>query len=797
MSPLSLGKELIKQSRGSNTPIAKHEPQLYGDLPDVTQEATSTFEVINECIYSSKWIGDTGQDSDTMSCECKDHFVGGENQACDENSDCINRLTLMECINEDCGCASECRNQRFQKCDYANVSVFKTEKKGYGLRADTDINQGRFIYEYVGEVIDEPRFHTRNAKYPTMGVKHFYFMSLEKDQFIDATMKGSIARFVNHSCNPNCETEKWVVGNKFRMGIFAKRDIKAGEELAFDYNVDRYGAEKQPCYCGEPNCLGYIGGKTQTNSAPKLSENLIEALGIDDEDMPAKKSRRPRKIDEDDEEYLAKAGRKPLDVDSVASVMSQLTSTKEKWIVSKLISRIQKCNDEAVLTRVLRFRGYMVIGKFLTIYMDDDNIISMILDTFINFPKITKNKITAAGVEPTIETLASSSNEEISSKAKELLEAWKTLETTYRIPRRMAGDQAEQINAIFLDRGRDSRSTSRTESPKRSPKSSTEPIPPWLANKNKPNFNNKPSPNFTKQPPRGPRADRERFGNHQSGDLPWGWHKCYQFNECYYYANDGRVSWDVPTQPCNGHGPPKIIPPPPPKPGQLREIQLLIQEAAAAAEAERKKKEDELKEKERQERRAKRKEKDAGKIYDAEKTRKYLSIAFGKHVPNMVNKFNRDLGSTPKSAKENVKKYSKEIVELLVDKEIRYHKQVVDPLNVCDDAKVAKVKLFVSEYVQKLIARRKAARQAEGKSSSPGGKRKHSSEAQEDALTKRLKSPTPPPSLSSGDAILTAVVPASSSPTKKRSHEEEGVESGRESPKRHRSCESLPNGISE
>jgi len=163
----------------------------------------------------------------------------------------------------------------------------------------------------------------------------------------------------------------------------------------------------------------------------------------------------------------------------------------------------------------------------------------------------------------------------------------------------------------------------------------------------------------------------------------------------------------------------------------------------------------------------------------------------------MVNKFNRDLGSTPKSAKENVKKYSKEIVELLVDKEIRYHKQVVDPLNVCDEAKVVKVKLFVSEYVQKLIVRRKAARQAEGKSSSPGGKRKHSSDAQEDGSTKRLKSPTPPPSLSSGDAVLPiTVIPSSSSssPTKKRSHEE--VEGGRESPKRHRSFESLCNEIS-
>lgn len=578
----------------------------------------------------------------------------------------------MECIDADCGCESDCQNQRFQRCDYADVSVFKTERKGYGLRADTDITAGQFIYEYVGEVIDEPRFRQRNAKYPAMGVKHFYFMSLEKDQFIDATMKGSIARFVNHSCNPNCETEKWVVGNKFRMGIFAKRDIRAGEELAFDYNVDRYGAEKQPCYCGEPNCLGYIGGKTQTDSAPKLSENLIEALGIDDDELRSscgsnagtKKSRRARKFGEDDGEYLAAAAHRPLDADSVPSVMSQLRSTKEKWIVSKLISRIRNCADEAVLTRVIRFRGYPTMGRFLTAYADDDNIVSMILSSFISFPKITKNKITAAGVEPAVEELALSSNQEISQKAKDLLAMWSTLETSYRIPRRTAGDhQAEQASStIFLDRGRDSRSASHTESPTRSPKNS-EPVPPWLAGKNK---QNKSSPNFSQQPPSGPRAmyhrGRGKFlsrrqqydnpnmiqspimgskigrsqqqqqssgggGGGASGDLPWGWHKCYQFNECYYYANDGRVSWDVPTQPCNGHGPPKTIPPPPPKPGQMQEIQLLIKEAAAAAEAERKRKEDELKEKERLERRSKRKEKEAGKTYDAEKTRKYLSIA--------------------------------------------------------------------------------------------------------------------------------------------------------------------------
>lgn len=51
------------------------------------------------------------------------------------------------------------------------------------------------------------------------------------------------------------------------MGIFSKRKILAHEELTFNYNVDRYGHDAQDCYCGEPNCVGSIGGKTQTDVA--------------------------------------------------------------------------------------------------------------------------------------------------------------------------------------------------------------------------------------------------------------------------------------------------------------------------------------------------------------------------------------------------------------------------------------------------------------------------------------------------------------------------------------------------
>jgi [histone H3]-lysine36 N-trimethyltransferase len=162
------------------------------------------------------------------------------NLACGDN-DCINFATSMECMDDECSCGVGCQNQRFQQRQYADVDVIQTDKKGYGIRANSVIPAHTFIYEYVGEVIEENAFRERMHDYDEQGIKHFYFMMIQQGEYIDATKKGGIGRFLNHSCAPNCYVDKWVVGTKLRMGIFADRNIQAGEELTFDYNVDRYG----------------------------------------------------------------------------------------------------------------------------------------------------------------------------------------------------------------------------------------------------------------------------------------------------------------------------------------------------------------------------------------------------------------------------------------------------------------------------------------------------------------------------------------------------------------------------
>ena len=462
----------------------------------------------------------------------------------------------MECFG-DCGCGSDCQNQRFQRQQFAEVTVIKTEKKGYGLRADSDLQPNDFIFEYIGEVIHEGQFRRRMLQYDEEGIKHFYFMSLSKGEFVDATKKGNLGRFCNHSCNPNCYVDKWVVGDKLRMGIFAERKINAGEELVFNYNVDRYGADPQPCYCGEPNCTGFIGGKTQTERATKLSHATIEALGIDDGDgwdtAVAKKPRK-KKAGEDDEEYINNIQPKLLDEDGVTKVMATLMQCKEKWIAVKLLGRIQCCDDEKVINRVVKMHGYQILNSGLTTWNEDFNVVLQILDILDHFPRLTRNKINDSKIETTVASLESCGDERVVKQATALLKEWSTLETAYRIPRlkRDPNSIIERHNHFerreaVREKPR-SKSISKSRSRSRSldaPKGPTAPTGPRssIPQRNGAFFGSRPS--F--RPPR------------PYNGLPSGWFTATSNGSTYYYSANGETTWTRPTRAAGQ-------PPPPPKP---------------------------------------------------------------------------------------------------------------------------------------------------------------------------------------------------------------------------------------
>lgn len=459
----------------------------------------------------------------------------------------------MECVG-DCGCGSACQNQRFLRKQYADVTVIKTEKKGFGLRADRDLKHGDFIFEYIGEVIDERTFRRRMVQYDEEGIKHFYFMSLTKGEFVDATKKGNLGRFCNHSCNPNCFVDKWVVGDKLRMGIFAERKIKAGEELVFNYNVDRYGADPQPCYCGEPNCTGFIGGRTQTDNATKLSHATIEALGIDDGDgwdtAVAKKPRR-KKASEDDEEYVNDLQPKSLEESGVNKVMAALRLCTEKWIAVKLLGRLQSSDDEKVGHRVIRMHGYEILKSTISTWMDDTNVVLQALDILHKLPRITRNKIQDSKIEETIEKLKAFEDERVQIEATKLLEAWSKLQIAYRIPRMKRDPNASTpIRENHFERrekGRE-RSRSRSKSPSiaapKGPSLAAAPSGPRGFPRNPAFFNG----------PRPPRARPQNF------NLPPGWFQATSTDNgvIYYYNTSGTTQWTRPTVAAGA-------PPPPPK----------------------------------------------------------------------------------------------------------------------------------------------------------------------------------------------------------------------------------------
>lgn len=66
-------------------------------------------------------------------------------------------------------------------------------------------------------------------------------LSIHPSSSLPLPGQGHLGRFINHSCDPNCETQKWLVHGELAIGLFAVRDVDAGEELTFDYNFERYG----------------------------------------------------------------------------------------------------------------------------------------------------------------------------------------------------------------------------------------------------------------------------------------------------------------------------------------------------------------------------------------------------------------------------------------------------------------------------------------------------------------------------------------------------------------------------
>ena len=133
-------------------------------------------------------------------------------------------------------------------CETELVQFRRSRIHGTGGYARREIAKGTRVIEYVGRRITKAESNVQCEG------ENVYIFTLDDEHDLDGNVDWNPARFINHSCAPNCEAE-W---DEDRLWIVALRDIQPDEELSFNYGYDLEDYREHPCGCGTPECVGYI-----------------------------------------------------------------------------------------------------------------------------------------------------------------------------------------------------------------------------------------------------------------------------------------------------------------------------------------------------------------------------------------------------------------------------------------------------------------------------------------------------------------------------------------------------------
>ncbi|KAL9615989.1 MAG: hypothetical protein Q9160_009088 [Pyrenula sp. 1 TL-2023] len=268
--PMFAGERLLNAGRDFRLPFS-----IFSPLP-AGQPKPDEWRKVNKNVF----VGDAGSIWRTSKFMEHSTCMCTPETGCVE--DCQNRFMFYECDDRNCNLGSDrCGNRSFAGLKERvkrggkfniGVEVIKTADRGYGVRSNRCFEPNQIIVEYTGEIITQEECEGRmRERYKDN--ECYYLMLFDQNMIIDAT-RGSIARFVNHSCQPNCRMEKWTVEGKPRMALFAgDAGIETGEELTYDYNFDPFSQKNvQECRCGSERCRGVLGPRPKEERKSKAGK---------------------------------------------------------------------------------------------------------------------------------------------------------------------------------------------------------------------------------------------------------------------------------------------------------------------------------------------------------------------------------------------------------------------------------------------------------------------------------------------------------------------------------------------
>ena len=143
--------------------------------------------------------------------------------------------------------------------DQRSIQTRRSGVHGKGVFALRNLAEGEVIIEYVGAIISWKEAQRRHPHDPS-DPNHTFYFHIDEKHVIDALYGGNSSRWINHCCDPNCEADE----EGGRVFIKALRNIKAGEELNYDYGLiidERYTPRlkaEYPCWCGTLKCRGTL-----------------------------------------------------------------------------------------------------------------------------------------------------------------------------------------------------------------------------------------------------------------------------------------------------------------------------------------------------------------------------------------------------------------------------------------------------------------------------------------------------------------------------------------------------------